>query len=210
VKPARLAVVVSLVFATVLATRGVQSAALPRPIDLDALPLRIGQWQGQDAGPLDDETLRILSADAYVNRSYEAGAAGQPIGVYAAYYAQQRPGVSIHSPLHCLPGTGWEPLDVTTRDVRQPDGSTGYVRRMVVQKDRQQAVVVYWYSVHGRMVASEVLSKAWLLHDSLRYQRSDAALLRVVVPVAGSVEAAEREGVSFAESLLPYVSRFWS
>ncbi len=30
------------------------------------------------------------------------------------------------------------------------------------------------------------MSKAWLLHDSLRFHRSDAALVRIVVPVDGA------------------------
>src|SRR5262249_56921951 len=144
-----------------------------------------------------------------VNRTYESRGES-PVGLYVAYYAQQRPGVSIHSPLHCLPGNGWEPVDVATRDVESADGTTASVRRMVVRKARERSVVLYCYAVHGRMLGNEILSKAWLLHDSLRFHRSDAALVRVVVPVSGSVDAAEREGIAFTRALLPYVVRLWS
>jgi EpsI family protein len=177
-----------------------------------ALPIVIDDWHGEDAGALDPETVRILAADSYVNRTYTSGGT-PPVGLYIAYYAQQRPGVSIHSPLHCLPGNGWEPIDVATRRI---DGESASLRRLIVQKARDRAVVLYWYAVHGRMLGDEMLSKAWLLHDSLRYRRSDAALVRVVVPIAGSpgssgsADAAEREGLSFARALLPYVSRLWS
>jgi EpsI family protein len=144
-----------------------------------------------------------------VNRTYEDGRQ-QPIGLYVAYYAQQRPGVSIHSPLHCLPGTGWEPMDVTTRSIDDPSGTSGSLRRLVVRKARERAVVLYWYAVHGRTVGSEVVSKAWLLHDSVLMGRSDAALVRIVVPVTGSVETAEQEGLTFVRGLLPHVTRLWS
>jgi hypothetical protein len=60
------------------------------------------------------------------------------------------------------------------------------------------------------MLGSELASKAWLLHDSLRYNRSDAALVRIVVPVSESVEAAEREGLAFAQTLMPQLARLWS
>ena len=68
-----------------------------------------------------------------------------------------------------------------------------------------------WYAVHGRMLASETTSKAWLLHDSLRFHRSDAALIRIVVGVDGAdIDAAQREGLAFAHDVLPYLPRLWS
>src|SRR5262249_61709952 len=81
---------------------------------LDTFPYRIDGWIGRDAEPLDPDTLRILAADTYLNRNYTGGASAAPVNLYVAYYGRQRPGVSIHSPLHCLPGTGWEPIDVAT------------------------------------------------------------------------------------------------
>ena len=85
----------------------------PAAPKLASLPYVFEGWQGEEAPPIDDETLKILAADDLLNRTY-VGADGTPIGLYVAYYARQRPGVSIHSPLHCLPGTGWEALDVST------------------------------------------------------------------------------------------------
>ena len=178
-----------------------------RHAQLGTLPYRIGAWSGRDAEPFDADTVRILAADSYVHRSY-ADLSHPPVGLYIAYYAQQRPGVSIHSPRHCLPGTGWEPSD----DATVPVGP-GDARRLVVSRHRERAVVLYWYAVHGRMLASEALSKAWLLHDSIRLRRSDAALIRIVVPIAGpdgSPDAAEREALAFARDLLPHLSHLWS
>jgi EpsI family protein len=177
---------------------------------LATLPFQLSAWSGRDAAPLDDETVRILGADAYLQRSY-AGSSGTPVELYIAYYGRQQPGASIHSPLHCLPGTGWEPLDIATVPLAQTDGTAGEVRRLVVRKNMNRAVVFYWYAVHGRTIANEMLSKAWLLHDSLRFHRSDAALVRVVVPVQGSqIDAAQREGLAFARDVLPYLPHLWS
>jgi EpsI family protein len=196
----RLLTAFALVAATAVVAYGARHTPAPPPVAIEALPLSVGAWQGSATTPLDEETVRVLAADMYINRTY-AAPAGPPIGLYAAYYAAQRPGVTIHSPLHCLPGTGWEPTEI---------GSSGDFRKLVVRKDRQEAVVLYWYAIHGRIVGNELLSKAWLLHDAVRFRRSDAALVRVVVPVEGSVERAERDGFAFATALLPYVSHLWS
>ena len=206
-KLGRVAIAFVLVALTAAFAQTARLRAVAPAISLDALRLTIDGWQGRDAGPLDRETRTILAADSYLNRSYGTAV---PVGLYIAYYARQRPGVSIHSPLHCLPGTGWEPLDITTRTVVRADGSTGGLRRLLVRKGRDRAVVLYWYAVHGRMLGNELASKAWLLHDSLRYNRSDAALVRIVVPVSDSVEAAEREGLAFARTLMPHLAGLWS
>lgn len=156
--------------------------------------------------------MRELAADTYLTRRYTGGAA-VPVDLYIAYYGHQQPGVSMHSPLNCLPGTGWEPLDVVTRDVARADGAPGHVRRLVVRKNLARAVVLYWYSIHGRMLAGEVASKLWLLHDSVRLRRSDATLIRIVVPVnddgPDGVDAAERQGLAFTRDLLPFLPALW-
>jgi EpsI family protein len=204
----RLATAIVLVGLTAGFAQVARLRAAPPPIAIEGLPLAIDNWRGHDVGALDAETVRILRADAYLNRSYSGGAA--PLGLYVAYYADQRPGVSIHSPLHCLPGTGWEPLDVGVREVSGADGRSGSLSRMVVRKGRDRAVVLYWYAVHGRMIGSELISKAWLLHDSIRFNRRDAALVRIVVPVTDSVDAAERAGITFANLLSPRVAALWN
>ncbi len=174
----------------------------PPPAALATLPQTLDGLHGVNAPPLDAAIARELGADTYVTRTYEGGAL--PVGLYIAYYAQQRPNVSIHSPLNCLPGTGWEPLEVSTVGVG--DGSPARVRRMLVRKALDRAVVLYWYAIHGRSVADEIASRFWLLRDSVVNGRSDAALVRVTVPVDASVDAADAQARSFARALLPHVT----
>jgi len=200
----RLTIVVILLAATAAVARSAHRADRAVDANLASLPYAIDQWRGADARPLDEETIDALGADAYLTRTYSDGV-GVPVSVYIAFYGAQRPGVSLHSPLHCLPGTGWEPLDVGTVNV-----SSQRVRRLVVRKNGDRAVVLYWYAVHGRTIANEALSKFWLLHDSIRLGRSDAALVRIVVPIADSVGAADQRGVAFTRDLLPHLSHLWS
>ncbi len=196
----RALVVAALLVATTAFT-STRTRPAPQPGALAALPTTIDRWHGHAGMPIDAATRRELAADAYVTRTYDA-AGMAPIGLYIAYYAQQRPHVSIHSPLHCLPGTGWEPLDLTSVEL----SSTARARRMVVRKGLDRAIVLYWYAIHGRAIADEVASKFWLLRDSLVAGRSDAALVRVTVPADDSTGAADADAVAFARALLPHVT----
>jgi EpsI family protein len=203
----RPAILLALLLGTAIVAHASRSAPVA-PMPTNAFPRTIGPWRSTMDTPVDEDAARQLGADAYINRSY-AGAGDAAVSLYIAYYGSQRPGVSIHSPLHCLPGTGWEPLAVTTLDVGRPDGSTGRVRRMIVRKNLDRAVVLYWYEVHGRTIASELASKLFLLADSVRLHRSDAALVRVAVPFAQSPDVAEQRAVAFVRDLLPQVTRWF-
>jgi EpsI family protein len=211
----RLTVVVILLTATAAVARSAHRGDRAVDAHLASLSYTIDAWRGAEGRPLDEETVNALGADTYLTRTYSDGA-GVPVSVYIAFYGAQRPGVSIHSPLHCLPSTGWEPLDVGTVNIAAASSAPGIetagaqVRRLVVRKNRDRAVVLYWYAIHGRTIASEAVSKLWLLHDSIRVGRSDAALVRIVVPIADSVGAAEQRGVAFTRDLLPYLSKLWS
>jgi EpsI family protein len=80
---------------------------------------------------------------------------------------------------------------------------------MIVRKNLDRAVVLYWYEVHGRMLASELSSKFFLLTDGIRLHRSDAALVRVSVPVTESTDAAQQRGLAFVRDLVPQVTRWF-
>jgi EpsI family protein len=182
-------------------------------LDLRSLPYSIGAWSGTDDEPLDRETAAQLGADDYLTRVYSdvplsLATALPAASLYVAYYASQRPGVSIHSPLHCLPGTGWEPIAIDTVAIAGADGTAGSVRQLVVRKHLDRAAVIYWYQLHGRIVANEVKSKMFLLADSVWLRRSDAALVRVVVPVTDTAaDAATSRALSFARDLVPSLAK---
>jgi EpsI family protein len=182
------------------------ASPLARP--LSALPRVVGGWSGRDV-PLDAETLRALGMDDYLHRVYvpEGAATGPPIDVYVAYYASQRQGDAIHSPLNCLPGTGWQP--VTRERVRVATGaSAGFsANRLVVQKGRERKGVLYWYEGRGRRIASEYMNKLLLIVDGIRENRTDAALVRFTTPVETTIEEAGARLAEFAAIVDPALVR---
>ena len=52
------------------------------------------------------ETLAVLRASDYLLRNYK-DRDGRVLNFYVGYYASQREGATYHSPLNCLPGSGW-------------------------------------------------------------------------------------------------------
>lgn len=196
-----------------LATAGYVAFAMepervPLREPLAAFPYGVGEWSGQDAPQLADDVLAVLGVDEYINRYY-AQPDGALAGLYVGYYQSQRQGDTIHSPMNCLPGAGWQPVVTGRADIQVAGRTTPIqVNDVVIEKGLDRQVVFYWYQSQGRVVASEYWSKIYLVADAIRFHRSDAALVRVVVPVpaSGSLEAARQQAREFVRAMFPLLS----
>jgi EpsI family protein len=177
---------------------------------LAGFPAQLGRWQqrGADAR-FDAATEAVLRADDYLARDY-ATADGQTANFYVGYYATQRNGATYHSPLNCLPGSGWV-LNEPGRILIQPaaGGVPIEANRYVVEhgSDNRQ-VMVYWYQGRGRTVASEYWGKIYTVLDSVRRRRSDGAMVRVMVPVRGSEADALQLASDLAAQAAPALPEF--
>ena len=191
-----------------------RTEVIPPRTPLAEFPMTIGQWRGRDEPPFEPRILEILGVDEYVNRSYRGPT--QALGLYIGFYGSQRQGDTIHSPMNCLPGAGWEP--VVREYIQVPvvsglgTGQTISINRYVIEKGLSRSVVLYWYHSHGRVIANEYESKIAMVVDAVRLNRTDAALVRVVSPILGpgaeAEEAASKLAVDFVKSTFPLLEKY--
>jgi EpsI family protein len=125
---------------------------------------------------------------------------GRVANLYVGYYASQRTGATYHSPLNCLPGSGWTLSEPGKATIALPDGSSFVANKYVIQNGDYKSMMIYWYQGRGRNVASEYWGKVYTVFDSVRLRRSDGAMVRVTVPIGASEAAAEQTAVEFASS----------
>ena len=116
-------------------------------------------------------------------KSYARETEPLPINLYVVYFPSQRAGDTIHSPDHCLPGAGWIPTSREVIRLTRPDSSSIPVNRYVVSQLGQRQLVLYWFQAHGRVVASEWQAKYYLIADSIRMNRSDGGMVRLITPM---------------------------
>jgi EpsI family protein len=84
------------------------------------------------------------------------------------------------------------------------------VNRYVIAKGDERQVVLYWYWAHDRALASEYWAKFYLVADSIRLNRSDGSLVRVITPLprGETVEAAQQRLLSFTRNVVPQLDRY--
>jgi EpsI family protein len=157
--------------------------APPAP-PLSGFPTTLDAWHATVDVKLEDEVLKVLRADDTMSRMYQRPDSPFAVSLFMAYFRSQKSGAAPHSPKNCLPGSGWAPLSSGTIAIDVPGQPEPVeVNRFIVGKGTERTLVLYWYQTAHRVVASEYMAKVWLVLDSLRYRRSDTAIVRVVVPV---------------------------
>ena len=174
---------------------------IPAIRPLAEVPMRFGEWRLLQEGYVDAETQSILRADDTLTRTYISDNQRMPANLFVAFFKTQRSGQAPHSPKNCLPGAGWEAMSTGLLDVPIPGESPITVNRYVVARGEQKSVVLYWYQMRSRVVASEYKAKMLLVADAIRYNRSDTSLVKVVVPVVmGDDQGATERAIQFVQS----------
>jgi EpsI family protein len=190
---------------------------VPPSRPLSELPERVGARSAVDV-PIGQPVLDLLGAGVFLNRIYLTQGPGgvssmndpAAVGLFIGYFPTQRSGQSIHSPQNCLPGAGWTFQSSGLTELTDPSGKRYTVGEYVVENGAALQEVLYWYRVHGRSVANDYAAKAYTLVDSIRYDRTDAALVRVMTPIAPGEDrvSAHLRAVEFADQIVPLLPAY--
>jgi len=185
---------------------------IPIRASLEGLPMQFSGWQGQRLPDSSQRVLDILGVSEYINRAYYRENS-PPVSLYVGYFESQKTGATIHSPLNCLPGSGWNPVRNERISIPVDDGRVIVINRITIQKGAESQVVLYWYQSQGRVIASEYMGKIHMVLGAMRTNRTDAALVRIISPVQSNAplkaEAefiAEKAAIEFTQALFPQLS----
>jgi EpsI family protein len=180
----RFALAALLIAATALLLRARGSTEIiPSHESLSSFPAQLANWDSTEI-ELDPETLQILGPGEFMYREYEDSTSQQPpVDLFIAYFPSQRTGDTIHSPQHCLPGSGWNFDEHTLVTLSQPGHVPFPANRYVISRGGARSLMLYWYWAHDRGVASEYWAKYYLIKDAIRMNRSDGSLVRFITPM---------------------------
>lgn len=189
-----------------LGTLGAARSIARRTPENPAQPLatiadQIDGWHVAADSALDARVINALAPTEYLQRRYRKDATD--LDLFIAYYAQQKAGESMHSPKHCLPGSGWEIWKQGSADV-SVSGRNERINQYGIENNGTRMLMFYWYQSGRRIIASEYAGKLLLARDSVMTGRTAAAIVRIVLP---DKEGAAEEAVSFAAAMIPQVDR---
>ena len=172
---------------------------------LDLFANEFAGWVVLREVKIEPEVQDILKADDLLSREYVNTKGPEGAYLFIAFFKTQRDGQAPHSPKNCLPGAGFEPLEAFPITIQLPGRDAPVtINRYLTARGEEKSVTLYWYQSHSRIIAGEFAAKFWLIADSVRYHRSDTALVKIVVPVVdNNAAAATKTAVDFAQAMFP-------
>jgi exosortase D (VPLPA-CTERM-specific) len=199
-----LTIILSAFFINWFETRGeVQVVRKP----LKELPFTLGDWK-QKGGDIrfSEQTESVLRTSDYVMREYSLPD-GRYANLYVGYYQSQRTGATYHSPQNCLPGSGWEMKQPELVEIKNGEKSF-MANRYIIQNGNYRHVLVYWYQGRGRTNASEYNDKIYTVLDGIMRNRSDGAMVRIMIPINSSENEALQPAVDLASQTATKLAEF--
>lgn len=183
---------------------------LPTPGPLNEnIPVTIGDWGRLQDGVLDPEAYEMLAPDDVLNRTYRHVAGGTDLSLFIGYYRTQLRAKNAHDPKVCLPGAGWNPI--VSKQVSVPIAERSEpinVNYYVVAKGGEQALVLYWFQNHKTAYATEQGLRFSRVLDNLMENRTDMALVRIVIPSSKiGLDAATESASQFVSRLYPSLTK---
>jgi EpsI family protein len=166
---------------------------------LSRMPLPFRGWATADQG-LTAREKALLRPDAVLLRRYRSpGGQTAELAVIAGHRKQ-----TVHTPAFCMAGDGWEIVAKRAVAVTLEDRRIAATRAVLVS-DGRELLATYFFT-DGRLCTPSLLRfQGVQLLERLHAQPPFGALVRILVPVRGNRNAAERLSNDFARSVLPEI-----
>lgn len=175
----------------------------------DTFPMTIAGWTGITS-TFDQKVYDILGVEDSILASYQT-TDKRSVQLYVGFYQSQKEGDLIHSPKNCMPGSGWNILktSIETVDVGQNNIVKNIdVIKLILVKESQKQVALYWFQSRGRIIASEYMQKVWLVIDSITKHRTDGSFVRLISPVVENEDKTLEVLKDFTREIYPYLNEY--
>ncbi len=180
--------------------------SLSRP--LEAFPRSVSDWRMSGRSEFSESILKVLRPTDYLARRY-VGRSGEVVDLYIGYYDGGPDSGGIHSPRHCLPGSGWN-QDFHEELALVMQGGKLNLVNAVYSKGGSRRFFSYWFQVNGNTINDEYSLKTAEILNSLIKNRNDSAFVRISTVVSNENENHTFSTRKFIEDFYPVIQSFLS
>ncbi len=169
-------------------------------------PVQVRNWRMISQAEFSDKVLVALKPTDYISRQY-GSIDGSMVNLYLGYHGGGKDSGEIHSPKHCLPGSGWYEVSTGKTSVDVPGGKVGLIKAVYQKGDRSE-LFLYWFQVKGRSLTDEYSLKLAEITNSVMYRRRDSAFIRISVPFDTNEKKAMGTAISFLQDFYQEINDF--
>lgn len=206
IKTYRFIIVYLLLIAVALFINLHKDIAVPTNRPFSEFPIQLASWQMSSQSEFSDNVLNVLKPTDYISRQYK-GTDGKMVTLYIGYHGGGKESGEIHSPRHCLPGSGWYEVS-TKRGTLVINNEKLNLVRSIYQKGESRELFLYWFQMRDRSINDEYSLKLAEIASSILYRRRDASFIRVSVPFENDEPDAVAMGEHFIRDFHPVIREF--
>lgn len=203
---ARFAAAYAVLLAAILYLGLHRDLGVPMKRRFESFPAVVSGWRMSSETTLSSKVEEVLKASDVLYREYVNGS-GDRVELYVGYHDGGKGSGEIHSPKHCLPGSGWFEIYSRPQELAAAGERLKLVRALYQKGDRKE-LFLYWYQVGDASISNEYALKLAEIVNSVLHRRRDASFIRVSVPVGGGERQAEAVGEAFVRDFFPTIRQY--
>jgi len=163
-------------------------------------------WRMAGQSSLSENVIKVLMPTDYLSRRYVAED-GAVVDMYLSFFDGGPDTGGIHSPKHCMPGSGWFEMS-SERTTLELGGETVKLVRAVYALGEQRELIYYWFDMRGQTMSDEYSLKLSEITGSMFHSRRDQSFIRISVQAKDNVEAAQNRVEDFLRDFYPVIREF--
>jgi len=172
---------------------------------LESIPFQLNNFYGQKK-LYDQNGFDSNSADQWILRNYRNGD-GMPILLYFGYWENQNEHKKIRPPRFTK--ERWSYLRMESKVVGEGPVPIN-IKMFLNEKGAEQELVYYCYIINGKIIGNDYVFRFLNILNSILYGRTNAALLRVSMPVSSEwpLEKAESYEEEFLKEIMSFLLEY--
>ncbi len=181
------AFVTSIVILIMVAGLSLSTKALPAikiTGGIEGFPLTFSDWSGE-ASLVSPEIIEASGAEEAFSGNYH-NAKGYGVSLYIGYRgtAFLANDNFFHSPTVCLPSSGWENIDTSTRIINNvPFCGQLKVTRMIISNLDEKAVVYFWFQTKNKSSHDKNINRFDLALHAIRRDNTHDLFIRTITTI---------------------------
>jgi len=163
-------------------------------------------WRMAGQSSLSENVIKVLMPTDYLSRRYVAED-GAVVDMYLSFFDGGPDSGGIHSPKHCMPGSGWFEMS-SERTALELGGETVKLVRAVYAMGEQRELIYYWFDMRGQTMSDEYSLKLAEITGSMFHSRRDQSFIRISVQARDNVESAQKRVEDFLRDFYPVIREY--
>jgi EpsI family protein len=179
---------------------------IPPSRPITSFPSKLKEFVGKAAFP-SYKNYYDSSADEWILRIYTKKGDNKPIRVFIGYWKVQNEKKKIKPPRYT--SNRWGYYWIRTKSLSLGSNRVT-LRQFLSERGFEKELVYYCYIINGKIISNEYYLRFLTMWNSLLYGKSNAALLRVSMPVTDDwpMEKAEDYEENFLKQILPILLEY--